>query len=596
MPETEKLPELLCPAGTRAAFEAAVTCGADAVYLGAKVFNARANAANFTFEELKDMAAYAHKKGVKIYLTLNTLIYDREMRDALDAAVKATEAGADALIVADAGLCRVLRRVYPEIRLHASTQMSVHSAEAGRILAKEGYERAVLAREMSAADIRSFTEHAGIESEVFIHGALCVCHSGQCLFSSLVGGRSGNRGECAQPCRLPYGTPGGKSYPLSLKDLSLCEYVPELIDLGITSLKIEGRMKPAEYVGAVTSVWRRLLDERRGATPDEVRYLSDIFSRSGFTDGYFRSNIDRNMLGTRTETDKKRTEAVKYKHVPADRTAEAIPSRALPAFPDVRTAELQKPQNARRNFRSAVFYDPWQITQSAQEYFDLCYVPLEKFCKGVRDGVRLHGAALPPVIWDSEEDEVRKMLRNAKSVGLTDILISNIGHLHFAKEFDLIAHGNFRLNVCNAEAMRRYEELGFADCVLSPELTLPRIRDIGGQSLAVVYGRIPLMITEKCVGNECGGCKQCESGKTILVDRMGKKLPVLKVWKHRSEIYNCVPVYMTDRPDALRDAQIRAQHFIFSVETPKQVDQLIRAFRAKAEYPLGGGVRRIQQK
>jgi len=593
-----KLPELLCPAGTRAAFEAAVANGAAAVYLGAKVFNARANASNFSFEELSDISSYAHEKGVKIYLTLNTIIYDREMKDCLDAAVKATGSGADALIVADAGLCAALRREYPTIKLHASTQMSVHSADAGKILASNGFERAVLAREMSKEDIRSFTQNAGIESEVFIHGALCVCHSGQCLFSSIVGGRSGNRGECAQPCRLPYGTPGGKSYPLSLKDLSLCKYVPDLIDLGISSLKIEGRMKPADYVGAVTRVWRNLLDEGRAATDEEEQYLADIFSRSGFTTGYFNSQIDKRMLGTRTEQDKRKTDNVQgsNKFKATKRVLEPIDGPDKSELKPVSSFIMQKPVNKRVNFRSAFFFDPWQITGSALDYFDLCYVPLEKYAKAIKDGIDVKGAALPPVIYDSEIEEINKMLKNAKNAGLTDLLISNIGHLHFAKEFDLIPHGNFRLNVCNNETMKRYEDMGFEDVILSPELTLPRIRDIGGKSVTLVYGRIPLMITEKCVGTECGGCQTCESGKAQLVDRMGKKLPVLKVWKHRSAIFNCVPVYMTDKQDALREAGIRSQHFIFSTESAKQVDTLVRAFKAKAEFPLGGTVRRIQQK
>ena len=355
-------------------------------------------------------------------------------------------------------------------------------------------------------------------------------------------------------------------------------------------------MKPAEYVGAVTSVWRRLLDERRGATPDEVRYLSDIFSRSGFTDGYFHGKVDHGMLGTRTEADKKRTDAVKYRQLPCKRDLPAIAVPGHGTFPDVHSVPLQKPEQSRTNLRTAVFYDPWQVTKSAQEYFDLCYVPIEAFCKAVKDGIAVKGAFLPPVIWDSEEDEIRKMLQNAKAKGLTDLLISNVGHLHFAREFGLVPHGNFRLNGCNAEAMRRYEALGFTDCILSPELTLPRLRDIGGQSLAVIYGRIPLMVTEKCVGSECGGCKTCEAEKAVLVDRMGKKLPVLKVWKHRSEIFNCVPVYMADKPEALREAGLRAQHCIFSTETPRQVDQLIRAFREKSPCPLGGQVRRIQVK
>lgn len=595
MPKS-KLPELLCPAGSASAFEAALNNGADAVYLGVRGFNARANAANFSFEELEDVTKAAHAKGCKIYLTLNTLVYDRELRDCLLTAEKAGNAGVDALIVADTGLCSVLLREFPELPLHASTQMSVHNAEAGIILRERGFSRAVLAREMSKNNISSFIKNAVIESEVFVHGALCVCHSGQCLFSSLVGGRSGNRGECAQPCRLPYGNQGGKSYPLSLKDLSLCRHVPELIDLGITSLKIEGRMKPAEYVAAVTSVWRRLLDEKRGATDEEERYLADVFSRSGFTDGYFEDRIDRKMLGVRTEDDKKKAPA-KPLYGQADLSSrEPVISDRARLDKSTDSIQLLKPENKRQNFRSAVFYNSRQLTQNAKKYFDLCYIPLDQYATALKEGNAPEGAFLPPVIYDSEAGKIDKMIKNAKAKGLKHLLISNVGHLHFAAENGLVPHGNFRLNVCNSESMRYCESLGFEDCILSPELTLPRIRDIGGRSIAVVYGRIPLMITEKCVGRECGDCRKCDAGQNYLVDRMGKKLPVLRVWKHRSEIFNCVPFYMSDKPEQLRDAQIRAQHYIFSNETPREVDRLISAFTSKAEFPLSGQVRRIPQK
>ena len=177
-------------------------------------------------------------------------------------------------------------------------------------MAELGFERMVIARETSRENLRLICRESPIEIEAFVHGALCVCHSGQCLFSSIVGGRSGNRGLCVQPCRLLYSDPqGGKSYPLSLKDLSLAEHLPELIDMGVASLKVEGRMKPPEYVAGVISIWRRLLDEGRGANREEMRRLAEIFSRQGFTDGYYVNNIGKNMLGIRTEGDKARSAA-----------------------------------------------------------------------------------------------------------------------------------------------------------------------------------------------------------------------------------------------------------------------------------------------
>ena len=301
-------PELLCPAGSPAAFDAAIEAGADAIYLGLPSFNARINADNFTPADIGAAFARAHAYGVKVYVTLNTLIFDRERDDFLRTAESAYLAGADGFIVADLGAARLLRSYMPDVELHASTQFSGHNTLAAEELQKLGFTRMVCAREMSEEDLCTFVKNSPIEAEVFVHGALCVCHSGQCLFSSLVGGRSGNRGLCAQPCRLPYAKGKGQSaYPLSLKDLSLAAHVDKLCDMGVASFKIEGRMKSPEYVRDVTRIWRRLIDERRGADKREMALLSEIFSRGGLTDGYFRGNVGSSMLGVRSDDDKKKS-------------------------------------------------------------------------------------------------------------------------------------------------------------------------------------------------------------------------------------------------------------------------------------------------
>jgi len=305
----KKLPELLCPAGSPEALDAAIEGGADAVYFGGASFNARMNAKNFGGDALRSAVLRAHTFGVKTYLTLNTLVTDRELTAFVDAAREALRAGVDALIVADLGGAAAIKRAFPSAELHASTQMSGHTAAMGRELADLGFSRMVIARETSAENIRTVVQNSPIEVELFIHGALCVSHSGQCLFSSLVGGRSGNRGECAQPCRLPYSCADckgrqGNAYPLSLKDLSLAAHLPELIDMGVASLKIEGRMKSPEYVRDTARIWRRLLDGRRAATAEELHELAEIFSRGGLTDGYYVGRIDRRMMGIRSEDDK----------------------------------------------------------------------------------------------------------------------------------------------------------------------------------------------------------------------------------------------------------------------------------------------------
>ncbi len=595
MKRSDALPELLAPAGSRAAFDAAVSAGADAVYLGGPGFNARAYAANFDWASLRSATADAHAAGVRVYLTLNTLVFDRELRDYLLAAETAADAGADALIVADIGGASAIGRTFPEIPLHASTQMTVHCTESARVLAGMGFRRAVLARELCRDDIRSFTANAPLEAEVFIHGALCVCHSGQCLFSSMVGGRSGNRGECAQPCRLPYSTSNGRGHPLSLKDLCLAGHVTELIDDGVSSLKIEGRMKPAEYVRAVTSVWRRLLDEGRNATPDELRYLSGVFSRSGFTDAYYTGKLSPSMLGVRTVEDKKKSassaapETQEGKRaarapVPVPYSCRAHASDYRPARPVLRPAPL----------RYAEFLEPRQITPSALGAFDMIFVPLERFGEAVAAGLSPKGVSLPPVITDSGMPEVRQMLRSAAAAGATDALVAGLGQIALAKEAGLTPHGGFRLNVTNGESAAAYERLGISDYVPSPELTLPRIRDLGGRPVPMIYGRIPLMLTEKCVGLECGGCRTC--GKHSLTDRMRKVFPVRRAWRHRSLILNSVTLYMADQPQALSAAHIGGGFSLFTTETPAEVDAVIRASAAHLPFPLSGEYRRIARK
>ena len=287
--------ELLAPAGSREALVAAVQNGADAVYLGVDDFNARRGARNFPPEELRDAVAYCHLRGVRVYLTLNTLVSDRELHALASTARVACEAGVDAALVQDWGVVDTLRRTVPEMPLHASTQMTVHTLSGVREAARLGLSRAVLSRELNRAEIAELCRESPIELEVFVHGALCMCYSGQCAMSAVIGQRSGNRGLCAQPCRLPY---DGR-HPLSLRDNNLADYVPDLMDLGVASLKLEGRMKRPEYVAAVTGIYARLLREHRRPTDAERRQLALAFSRDGFTDGYYTGEKGEAMFGVR---------------------------------------------------------------------------------------------------------------------------------------------------------------------------------------------------------------------------------------------------------------------------------------------------------
>lgn len=671
MSEPVRIPELLCPAGSADALDAAIQGGADAVYLGGTSLNARIHAGNFAPDALREAVKRAHIHGVKVYLTLNTLVTDRELDTFLDAATDAAKAGVDALIVADAGGASLLRRALPGMELHASTQMSGHNAAMAKELAALGFSRMVAAREISASDLSLLLRDSPIETELFIHGALCVCHSGQCLFSSLVGGRSGNRGECAQPCRLPYAGSGkNETYPLSLKDLSLASHVPELIRSGVASFKIEGRMKSAEYVYEAARIWRRLLDENRAASPAELRALSDVFSRGGFTDGYYTAKIGSQMLGVRSDADKdssrraspfagltekvpldlslsvKAEEPVRFSlsdgthtvtvtgDIPqAARTAPMTTEdflRSLSRFggtefcagscradvqaglmlPVSRLNDLRRraverltgelcampererlphtpaaPVGSPSRRKSARFFSPEQITPAAQAFFDRIYLPLDRF-EAPADGV-----VMPPVIFDGKVDAVREQLLRAVRNGAIYALVGNPGHLALARDAGLIPVGDYRLNVTNRESAALWERLGISSLLLSPELTLPQMRDIGGDTAAVVYGRIPLMTLEKCVIREIADCSVCAAGKAILRDRRGTCFPVLREWEHRNVVYNSLPTSMSDRQEQLLRHRVTAWHFLFSTESPDEVDAVLSAFSRGEALPVP--VRRI---
>lgn len=665
------LPELLAPAGSFKALEAAIDAGADAIYFGGEAFGARAFAKNFSREEIAEAAALCRAYNVKSYVTLNTLIYDREMRDVIEYAAFLENAGIDALIIADIGAADVIHRYIPTMRLHGSTQFSGHNAEAAKFLAERGFERMVAARELSQKDLTALVKASPIEIETFIHGALCVCHSGQCLLSSMVGGRSGNRGMCAQPCRLPdkYGR-----YPLSLKDLSMASRIPELLATGAASLKIEGRMKSPEYVHGVVKIYRRLLDERRNASKEESRELEEIFSRDGFTTGYFDKNIGVSMLGTRSEDAKKASRELapfekiarkvpiafyaelkenspfkitvrgekgevsvlgstpeKAHSAPLSREAveknllklgstpyvaakcdidldgglilrvseiNALRREAIEKYSSLGEREHITPQAFTYKFaagkkenalsRTALCMRERNLPKNDKffDFFDVVFLPLSEFLKCGDSRVR--GVMLPDVIFETEIEKVKSDLAKAKEKGATHALCGNYGHLPFAKEVGLIPFADMRLNVTNSESARCAFENGFASIILSPELTVPQLRDIGGDVRSIVYGRLPVMLLEKCFAKEVSGCEKCESDRAMLTDRKGARFPILREEPHRNILFNSVPTYALDK------APSGGQHFIFSTESESEILSVIDAAENKLAPKYD--IRRIKEK
>ncbi len=668
------IPELLAPAGTPEALRAAVAAGADAVYFGVGAFNARMNAKNFGSDDLSSALSLCHAHGVAAHVTLNTQIYDKELTEALRTAEMLYRAGADALIVADLGLASLIHKYFPDLELHASTQASGHSLRDAEYFASLGYSRIVVARETPKEDIRAIVEGSPITVEMFVHGANCVSVSGQCLMSSLIGGRSGNRGECAQPCRLKY----NGSYPLSPKDLCLAEHIDEICGLGVGSLKIEGRMKSPDYVYRVTSVYRRLLDERRGAGAGEMAELARAFSRSGFTDGFFTGHGKDNpnkMIGIRTDADKNETKASETA-VPAPKAVDIesltasfrrgekstltlstayktvtvtgeVPETAKtrPMTAEYAASQLKKlggtpctaenadvdvtvdegvmlPASALNELRrravsmltekkigsgempegdrlpplaaaeksgapilTAEFLTPDVITEAARSYFDIIYLPLEKF-----DATLAKGVVMPPVIYDSEEGKIRSRLERAAEAGATHVVVANAGQLSLLQGLPLKVAGGYRANVNNSYSAKLLAEAGAETVTVSPELALPAVRDISrvAEAAVTVYGRIPLMTTERCIVRAVSGDRcVCKKENVRLKDRMGAEFPVKAIDGCRSVIYNSVPVYMADRADKLKALGAAAWHFMFTTEAAAEVDGVIRAYKNEepADYP-----------
>lgn len=628
--------EVLAPAGAFESVQAAVRSGADAVYIGAKDFSARASAENFGADQMDAAARYCHQRNVKIYLAINTLIRDDEFDLALKIVKTACKSGVDAVIVQDLGLAEMIKQCAPAMPLHASTQMSVHTPGGASLLYSLGFKRVVIARELSKNEIGEIVRSCPIEVEVFVHGALCMCVSGQCEFSAALGGRSGNRGRCAQPCRLPFKVEGGNGAALSLKDLSLLEHLRDLEEMGVASAKIEGRMKRPEYVAAATDACVHSLE---GDLSREKRVrLESVFSRSGFTDGYYTGKINKDMFGVRSKdnvvsADKELFDELKvlYKNerqaipvcfhfslksgnnalleaksgsfsvcaigqspekavkVELDEQRVVVqlcktggtqfyvekvdvdiqPGLAFPlaAINALRRECLEKlgdcySRGFSKNFNMPDKHKivPYKAEGSlrVRARFTSCDVPEEfKDCEIVfvpifsSDGDIAFllergfnvGVEIPRCIF-SRERAVLKRLQEVRNMGISSVLLSNIGAVDLARKFGFKIHGSFALNVFNTKTLDFFEKLGFDDIELSQELTARQMSELGSRIKrgVVSCGRMPLMVTRACPmkngGSSCGDCQ----GAGVITDRRNNKLP-LKCDGISTEILNPVTTY-----------------------------------------------------
>ena len=684
--------ELLAPAGSMEALRAAVQNGADAVYLGCGSFNARQSAKNFTIQTLSEAVKYCHVRGVQVHLTLNTLVSDREMDDCCELIRQAATAGVDAFIVQDLGVVELCRQIAPRVPIHGSTQMTVHSLPGVLLCAAAGCTRVVLSRELSREEIRYICENSPIEIEVFAHGALCMCYSGQCYLSAAIGGRSGNRGRCAQPCRLPFGF--GRSeqkYPLSLKDNCLVHYVKDLEAMGVASLKLEGRMKKPEYVATVTRVYRQALDEGL-VTRNMEKALMDAFNRQGFTNGYYAADKGPQMFGIREDKNENAAwaKAARESYEAVENALVSVKFRALITEqrseltvrdPDGNVCKVQgeAPQMARTRpllaedlaarlsktggtpFRCAdveCHIEPGYTLSAAsinamrrdaltqlmairarrdlpelgrprrvRDYFGrreepgltvqitsreqitgklenlkpmMLYVPLHLVAEDVdffrfliRNGQTV-GVVLPRIVHDGEMEDLRHDLMLARSIGVRDALVGNLGLLLPVRECGLNIRGDFGLNVFNSRALESCGRMEMASAMLSFEMTLPQIRDISKpiDTELLVYGRMPLMVTENCImKNRTGSCV-CQQGPQKLVDRTGAEFPIIRDGRScRSVLLNGKKLSLLDRRDDLSRLGLWGLRLYFTTENAREVDRVLRDFMNGAPFEPGSCTR-----
>jgi collagenase-like PrtC family protease len=582
------MPFLLSPAGSPDALRAAVAAGADEVYLGGGNFNARINAKNFGQKELIAAGQLCRDKNVRLLITLNTLVSDKDFKDVREyVGFLEKNVHPDAYIIQDLGLAVFLKKEFPDIVLHASTQMQQHSTGGVQLLKNLGFSRIVMAREASAKDIKALCE-SGLECEVFVHGALCVSVSGGCLMSSMIGKRSGNKGECAQPCRMKYS--GSNEYPLSLKDLCLAGHIPELAEMGVTALKIEGRMKSPDYVYEVTRIYRRLIDENRRATEAEMKALRNIFSRSGFTDGYFIAKTGLFMFGIRRESDKQLSKSVNTEKLPLIRRNTPYKEpETLPLVLPEKNPDRIIPPSKQKGF---VFRFEGRCPDAGliKRYYetaariDLPLWDIERIVE-LSDFAEKISVILPRTIFDSDTADVERMLEYAKKAGIRQATVSNIAHLDLCRDFYL--HGDYSLNVTNSQSMSLLERLSFSSVMISPEAHPKNLSFAGCAEEYIVYGRIPLMQTENCIIKNTGAiCKDNCDG--VLTDRTKAEFPIKREYKHRNIIYNSVPLYLADKVNELKKSGVGLYTLLFTDEyrNEKEFDKLVSLCFSKSPAPF----------
>jgi len=687
--------EILSPAGSPEGVIAAVQNGADAIYLGFADFNANIKAENFTNDEFGRAVEYCRVRGVKTYLTLNTLVYDGELPLATQRAADACRFGVDAIIVADLGVMMALRQAVPEVPLHAGAQLNIHNLEGVKMAAAMGFKRVIIATELSRKKLSYICRNAPIEVAVSVHGELCVSYCGQCYMSAATGRKSANRGMCAQPCRSSYRFGDhSMTHPLSLKDNCLARHIADLETIGICSVIIGGHARRPEYSAIATGIYSKAARKSRVPSEDESRILQSAFSPHGLTDGYYTGRQGREMLGAAEEeahpdepvvlstarknylngeyqrvpvrfegtvlegkpvklsaTDDRNNTSVVYGPIPlpafhTDLTIASMqtqlhktggtpfycvgvtgtvePGLALPisAFNDMRMALLADILEQRKPIRERAIneYAPSAhnsgrdeipvLTVSVMRADQLSkamevlrpgvvYIPVTDFdfdspvLRGFMNNDEITVAAmLPRVIHDNERKRVSEALMRALEHGINDVLVGNIGHIQFVRSHSMSVRGDFGLNTFNSESLNALRKLGLKSATLSFELRLPEIREMSKpiDTELIVYGRLPLMLTENCVVKNSTGACTCENFSGF-IDKDSQKYPILPEFGCRNVLLSAKKLYMADKRRATATLGLWAERLNFTTENALECVAVMKRYMGLSDYEPQGYTR-----
>jgi len=686
--------EIQSPAGSPEGVTAAVQNGADAICFVFSDFNAHKIALNFTDGEFARSLEYCRVRGVRTYLSIDTLVSDLELPVVAERVKEASRAGIDAIVVPEPGVMMAVRQAVPDVPLHAGAMMGVHNLEGVRVAAAMGFKRVCVARELSRRKLYYICRHSPIEIEVFAHGAQCISYCGQCYLSAAIGKRSGNRGMCSEPRRMSYSSGvGAVSHPLSLKDGCLLRWINDFEDIGITSMRIEGRARRPEYAAIVTGIYSKTRSQDRAQPHEDMRTIQKFFSLHGLTDGYYTDRKGPDMLGAAGEEDK--SDSVVYstarknylngefQRVPVrfvgmvrkgkraklaamdDRKNSAVVYGPvpLPSFhTDFTTANLQTQlhktvgtpflcvgvkgmvepgltlppaalNEMRRNLLAEILEQRKPVTARQEGEFlprepapaieappvitvsvlrsDQLSKAMEELCPSVVyipvmeldfESQAMHGfldneeitvaVVLPRVIHDNERKKASDMLIKAQEYGITDVLVGNIGHILFARSHGMAVRGDYGLNVYNSESLYALSNLKLKSATLSFELRLSEIREISKPIDAemIVYGRLPLMITENCIVRNITNACTCDNF-TGLADKQSLVYQVVPEYGCRNVLLSSKKLFMADKRRAMASIGLWAERLSFTTENAHECVAIMKRYMGIGDFEPTGYTR-----